>query len=536
MNSHRRSISDRTFDIWRPPGRFTKNPDMVRLPSGRMLLVFCDVEKHWTEEVSRITLLESSDDGKTWGNPQVIAEADRRKGEERWVTPRLSLLSDGRLVVICDHDDFAHYHEDQPPGNWIWYSTDEGRTWSDPVLTDIPGIEPDRVVELGDGTLLVAACLVPGDTQKESMIVMRSNDGGASWRDLSTVARDRIHNYTEGAIVVLSSGLLACVMRNENHNGYPSYVTFSTDQGGAWSRPRPLPFSGDRPYAKELSDGRVLITYRNQCGNKGTHAWLGDLTREWGHQVGGTHYGDEVAMGTDALHIGGAVGGVTRYVLLPPESYRSDVIIETTLRVSGTQDLPVAKVELSRMGIALEVCSNAVWLRDERRGEPGVPRIDSRHEVDMTSYRAIRLEVRKGLASVQVDGRAVMWAILRDEMPLRETWFGRVPESEGKVWWRGLYYYVDNPTEPDHLWSWQAGGGHYPDQYGLDRVMEVHANPPPPGGPPPDNGYSSWVEMPDGSIYLVDYTNRGDVAPTSHLYAVRFSPDEIGAAYGASRR
>jgi sialidase-1 len=529
MNSHLRSVSDRTFDIWRIPGRFTKNPDMVRLSSGRMLLVFCDVEKHWTEEVSRITLLESTDDGKTWGNPQVIAEADRRKGEERWLTPRLSHLSDGRLVVICDHDDFAHYHEDQPSGNWIWYSTDEGRTWSEPVLTGIPGIEPDRLVELADGTLLVAACLVPRDTQKEAMIVMRSTDGGASWGDLSVVAKDQVQNYTEGAIVVLSNGLLACVMRNENQNGYPSYVAFSTDQGRTWSRPRPLPFLGDRPYAKELSDGRVLITYRNKCGNTGTHAWLGDLSSEWGHQVGGTHYGDQVAMGPDALHIGGVVGGVTRFVLLPPESYRSDVVMETTLRVSGPQDQPVAKVELSRMGIALEVCSNAVWLRNERRAEPGVPGTDNRYLVDMTSYRTIRLEVRKGLASVQVDGQTVMWAILRDETPLRETWFGCVSESEGEVWWRGFYYYVDNPTEPDHLWVWQAAGGRYPDQYGLDRVMEVHANPPVPGGQRPDNGYSSWVEMPDGSIYLVDYTNREDVAPTAHLYAVRFSPGEISA-------
>ena len=113
MNKRPRSIADRVFDIRRVPGRFTKKPDMVRFPSGRMMLVFCDVEKHWTEEISRVTLLESSDNGTTWRNPHVIAEADRRKGEEHWVTPRLSLLNDGRLVVVCDHHDYTHYHEDQ---------------------------------------------------------------------------------------------------------------------------------------------------------------------------------------------------------------------------------------------------------------------------------------------------------------------------------------------------------------------------------------------------------------------------------------
>ena len=56
----------RVWDIWRTPGRFTKNPDIVRFPSGRMMLVFCDDDQHWAEESSKITTLESTDGGKTW--------------------------------------------------------------------------------------------------------------------------------------------------------------------------------------------------------------------------------------------------------------------------------------------------------------------------------------------------------------------------------------------------------------------------------------------------------------------------------------
>ena len=201
------------------------------------------------------------------------------------------------------------------------------------------------------------------------------------------------------------------------------------------------------------------------------------------------------------------------------------------MRVTGPPDQPVAKMELSRMGVALEICSNAVWLRNERREGPGLPGIDYRHEVDMTSFRRIRLEVRKGLVSIQMDGKTVIYAILLDERPLRETWFGRVPEGEGDIWWRDFYYYVDNGSEVDHLWSWQAKLDQYPDQYQLDRIMEVHNNPPL-DGHAPDHGYSSWVELPDGSIYLVDYTNCGDPAPTAHLYAVRFSPDDFYPTVG----
>lgn len=524
-------LPDRHFEVWRIPGRFTKNPDLIRFPSGRMMLVFADVEKHWTEEISRITTLESTDDGKTWGNPRVVAEADVRKGEESWLTPRLSRLKDGRLVIICDHDSFAHYHEDQSPGNWIWFSSDGGSSWTEPRLIPLPGIEPDRIVELQDGTLMTCATVVHMDTQKEAMVLMRSTDGGAQWGDETVIAKDQVQNYTEGAIVVLSSGLLACVMRNENHNGYPSFVSFSLDQGQSWSQSRPMPFSGDRPYAKELSDGRVLVTYRNRCGTRGTHGWIGDLSRDYGYQIGGTHYGDQITLESDALHIHNQSKAVTRYVLLPPENFRSDVVMTTTLRVEGPADRPIAKIEVSRLGISLEIASNAVWLRNERR--PGRPRVEETHAVDMTSFHQIRLQIVKGLVTVRVDGKTVMYQIIRDEMPLRETWFGRIPENNGHIWWRDLTYDVGNQTEPHHLWSWQAKLGAYPDQYQIDHMLELHSNPPSKDHRP-DNGYSSWVQLPDGRIYMVDYTNRGDPAPTAHLYGVYLYPEDFDRRDGRS--
>ena len=517
-------VPDRHLDVWRIPGRFTKNPDIVRFPAGKMMLGFCDVEQHWTEGISRITTLESLDGGKKWGNPRVVDQADTSKGEERWVTPRISLLRDGRLVVICDHDDFAHYHEDQAPGNWVWFSSDEGQSWSKPHLIPLPGIEPDRIVELDDGTLLTCATVVHGDTQKEAMVLMRSKDG-ITWTDPTVMAKDYVQNYTEGGIIVLSNGLLACVMRNENHKGYPSFVVFSTDHGYSWSQPRPMPFCGDRPYGKQLSDGRVLVTYRNQGGNRGTHAWIGDLANEYGYQIYGTHYDDRVTLENDTMHIHNKPNAVTRYTLLPPESFRSDVGMETTLRVAGPPDRAIAKMVISRIGVGVEIGTNGVWLRDDRRPNRP-PRIDEIRKVDMTREHRIGLYVRKGLVTVKVDGKTVIYRIVRDELRLQETWFGRQSDSDGEVWWRNFTYYVRNATEPDHLWNWQALLGRYPDQYQLDRMLEVHANPPLPNHNP-DNGYSSWVELPDGRIFMVDYTNRGDPSPTSHLYGVYFSPEDF---------
>ena len=524
------ALSDRHVIVWRPEGRFTKNPDLIQFPSGKMMLVVNDCDKHFPEKTTRLTTLESLDGGRTWGNPRLVSEADKRKGQERWVTPRLSRLSDGRLAIICDQNDFSHVHEDQPSGIWIWFSSDEGRTWSQPRLTGVPGFEPDRIVELEDGTLLMVSQVYFHATHKIGVFVVRSTDGGMTWKERSIVAADTVHQHSEGAIVVLSGGVLACVLRESNHHGYPSYVSLSFDQGRNWTRPGPLPFAGDRPYAKELRDGRVLVTYRNRSGNRGTHAWIGDLLRHPGFQIGGVHYEDRLTLASGTLRIHDGPQATTQYILLPPESFRSDVVLEATLRVAGPPDRPIASLEVGRLERRLDVCSNGLWLyapkRSLGRNRASGGRLDLVHKADMTKFRTVRLKARRGLSTVELDGKTVMSRALYNGFPLQETWFGQAQGAKGESWWRGVHYQVANETEPDHVWDWQASRGEYPDQYQIDHMLELHANTPSEGHRP-DNGYSSWVELEDGRIFMVDYSNRGDPYTNSHVYGVYFSPADF---------
>ena len=524
------AVADRQVMVWRPEGRFTKNPDLIRFPGGKLMLVYNDCDAHWPQETTRLTTLESHDGGKTWGNPRVVSEADPRQGEERWVTPRISRFSDGRLVIICDQNDFSHIHEDQPPGIWSWFSSDEGRSWSEPHLTGVPGFEPDRIVELNDGILLMASQIFFKATRKIGVFVMRSTDGGMIWKDRSMVAADAVHHHSEAAIVVLADGSLACVLRESNHHGYPSYLCFSHDGGRNWSRPEPMPFAGDRPYAKELPDGRVLVTYRNRSGNRGTHAWIGDLRRNPGFKPGGVHYHDRVKLESGELCIEDIPGAVTQYVLLPPENFRSDLFLESGLRVEGPPGQPIASLEIGRLERRLDVCSNALRLyapkRDLGPNRASGGRIDLIHKVDMTKPRLIRLNAWKGLFTVQVDGKVVMSRALYNDFPLLETWFGRAENGKGKSWWSRAAYQVSNETEPHHQWEWDARSGEYPDQYQLDHMLELHANTPS-ATHRPDNGYSSWVELEDGRVFMVDYSNRGDPRTKSHLYGVYFSPEDF---------
>ena len=531
MLKHPRAVAHKVFDIWRSPDRFTKNPDIVVLPTGRYLLIYSDVDAHWSLKDQVLTLLASDDQGATWHKYREIDRADLAAGDERLVTPRLSLLDDGRLVVIIDHDDDGHFHEEQPPGNWLYWSKDFGESWTS-AQTDsgIGGFEPDRVLDLPDGALGVTSHLMRGESQEMAQVLWASEDGGKTWSERATIAHDGYHRFCEGAIVLLDGGQrLACVMRENHSGGIPSFVAFSDDCGRRWSPPQTLPFALHRPYAKQLADGRVMVTGRHVNGGLGTYAWVGDLEAAAGrYAIGGPRRKYEASITEDALVIQNAPEHECRYTLLPPECVFSDVDFEAELRVeasAGRED--VAFMSISRLGRLLKIGPDHISINRGRR--------DDRHIADMTRYRRVGLHHRRGWLQVKLDGETVLQtSVFREEVPAsdfhggdprRRTQFGQWSAS-GRSYWRRVSYRLGNPRLEDFEWEWSARTGDYPDQYQRERMIQIHANHPA-QKPWPDHGYSSWFQRADGSVYLVDYTNAGDVADTAHLVGVNIEPTDI---------
>lgn len=535
--------SERQVTIYRDDRYFTKNPDIVLLPGGRLLCVFNETDHHWPREFSRITVLESRDRGATWGSPRIVDQAYRRRGEERWVTPRISRLRDGRLVIVCDQNDYQHCHESQPPGIYAWWSEDDGATWGPRVATGIPGIEPDRVRELADGTLLVGSHYMFRATRKKGEAVSRSSDGGATWQRLAIVASDRVHHFVEGALLPLRSGRLACIMRESNHNNYPSYLAFSGDGGSNWSAPVPAPFSGDRPFPGQLDDGRVLVTHRNQGGVPGLYAWVGDLEEEAGYRVslsagGPAHRVNQAATGSEttprahleqlAEHVtltGGAlviandrIGGI-RYNLFPPESSYSDVSFSAVLRATGTSGAAGAfcgRIKLARIGVDLLIAADRLSLNGGRA-------IDQSCAVDLTRWRGLAVDYRDGKIEVSVDGASMIRNLVFQETPLERSWFGSDPEHKGALSLRSVRYRVRNPRDHDHRYEWHAAGNEHPNQYEIDRWLELDYN----SNPNPDHGYSSWVPLPDGRLFVADYTNEDSPPGKACLKGYYLRPEEL---------
>ena len=504
----------RQHAMWSESGVFTKNPDIVALPDGRLLAVFNACDAHWPREFTRITLLESRDRGQTWARVAIIAEAFPARGDERWVTPRLTRLRSGRLIVVCDQNDYHHCHESQPPGIYAWSSNDDGATWSGPHPTNIPGIEPDHVLELADGTLLCGTHFMRAATQKLTEAVLRSTDGGQTWGEMAIIAGDGVHNYCEGAIVPLQSGQLVCILRDNTHMNYPSYLAFSDDAGHTWSQPVEAPFSGDRPFGRQMPDGRTLVTFRNQTGRPGLYAWLGDIETEHGYTVaragaGAAHMVIHTAIPTDLPTVAATAGAtlvdgalllengpetVTRYLLLPPESYTSNIRFTAEVALDGEDGIPAASILIARIGLHLMLYPDGLRIH-----------VNQHRHLDLRRRRTLTVTHNQGLIEVHVDGELIVANLVYRETLWERSYFGNGPDHRGSARWFSVSYETDNPTEQPHRWRWSATNETYPNQYAIDRWRELDYNP----TPNPDHGYSSWLPLANGEILVADYTNEG---------------------------
>jgi hypothetical protein len=155
--------------------------------------------------------------------------------------------------------------------------------------------------------------------------------------------------------------------------------------------------------------------------------------------------------------------------------------------------------------------------------------------VDMTRWRTVGIHHCRGLLEITVDGSPILHGCVFRESPhpgdfhggdpARRTQFGQMGDS-GLSHWRRISYAVKNPTLPAVVWDWAASKGLWPDQYQRDRMIQIHGNHPD-QKPWPDHGYSSWLSLPDGRIFLVDYSNHGDPPGQSHLVGLYIDPEDL---------
>ena len=414
--------------------------------------------------------------------------------------------------------------------NITYRSYDNGETWTDQrwhLAEDHALSGQSRIVELHDGSWLKATMWMDwnhqdGTGEPLQNEIWRSTDEGATWQKVSGVKAFPPHHLNEPTIVLLRDGRLMMIEREWRDDQLPSTCFYSHDRGKTWQM-HELPFQlSGRSCAGLLRDGRLLVTSRSGCGRSALWAWVDDPEPESivPYRATGFHFNDRYSVGLkdDVLHIDsdGVRGQCTRYCLRPPDTDQSKIDLTIEAQVVENAGWS-ATVSISYVGLFRIFPDHVQFANEPSRRIPISPG-------QFHSYRFVRVP---GKVTMYVDGQQVLQSgNVQEGVTHRSrhsrflTAFGNEtastlpnifpnqlgPAITGYSLWRGFRLVLDDPVTGHKEMSWSAESGEFPDQYQLDHMIEVHAS-----AVSHDQGYSGWVEMGDGRILVVDYTD--DTAP-----------------------
>lgn len=260
--------------------------DLIPLQDGEILLTCREATEHFAND-GDVILLRSKDDGKTWGDKQVIAgikHLDEREGCG-------VQLRDGTIVVGVFYNNnytpdgtynwdskgqsASEYEHSLPKlklGTYILRSKDNGHTWSKPDFIDIKRMPfsamegpTDVPIQISDGSILmgVIGYGLHGDPKNIAAVMLRSTDEGQTWQYYSTIASDpggKLGGFLEPGIVRTKSGRIVAGLRNSSPEG-AIYITYSDDDGKTWVTPMKTEMIGHPVDIIQLSDGRLMASY-----------------------------------------------------------------------------------------------------------------------------------------------------------------------------------------------------------------------------------------------------------------------------------
>ncbi len=240
---------------------------------------------------ARLEIFRSADRGSTWQRQGLVRPAAEEPEYLGYSDAYLSQLSDGSLVLragrwnFSDPGALAFNQQTQgllPIETCYFHSTDDGRTWSPPVVADFrgnfsPSQEPaphGGAIELEDGswfqvfeTWKTYHDAGPFDLQFYGVF---SNDQGRTWGDRVTVASGApaSRSYSHGIPMRLQDGRIMMSLwsaESQLQTSYDLHTVISTDPAAReWSEPRPTSIPGQTSCLAELSPGTLLCIYSHR--------------------------------------------------------------------------------------------------------------------------------------------------------------------------------------------------------------------------------------------------------------------------------
>ncbi|HEY8561631.1 MAG TPA: sialidase family protein [Pyrinomonadaceae bacterium] len=531
-------ISDKKDGSPDPRGWYHHSLGVVDTPDG-LICTYRQTDSH-TAVISNIMTCRSTDRGRTWRDHKMISKSDVWSEGGCWVAPQLSRLRDGRLVLIADFGNRTTGQNwpmlsdwQKPPrgmSNHLFWSSDNGRTWTGPQRIDELGGEPGYIIELADGTLVYTRTEssasetvwnppMPWGKNYYQNVAVFSDDRGKTWVRTAMISDEPLQGDCEVGLVELRPNDLMAMTRiglGAGAFGQPSRFIFSRDNGKTWGDAALTPIYGQRTIVRKLQSGKLFATYRNSWGTPGSYCVVWDADEKLPYQPS-SYIWDEsrCTLADGAMKIESFEGrekGVV-FALYPAQAPDTRVEIEAELRVERAEKNGCS----ISAGCFVRFMPDRVDLAD--RPADGFA-------VDATKFRKYRLLRENGEILIFVDGELKLRKPTGDlETRLvhfgnrfSSGWTGSLEAPKGLsnapakppvklqnaalTEWKSLRVKVENKKDHSIDWKWTAGEG-FPDQFRRSRIVRLDRNASFSAG---NSGYSGWTEMKDGTIIIADYT------------------------------
>lgn len=233
-------------------GRYPGWPWIARTPSGRLVCVWREGERHMFSAEGKLMIGTSDDMGRTWSEPRTFQ--DEPGIDDRNVA--VLTLSDTDWIVA-----YNTYTGDNRSRVHTLRTRDGGESWSRPqLISDMDARTRSAPIQLSGGELVLPFYREP-NIQSYAAI---SKDDGASW---SLVAIENHEGFLgdEWSVCELTDGRLVGIIRNSAPgNDGTLYKTESRDSGRSWSRPARTNLRDGRstsPAQIFVHGGRPVVLY-----------------------------------------------------------------------------------------------------------------------------------------------------------------------------------------------------------------------------------------------------------------------------------
>ena len=249
-------------------------PHAIELPNGDLLMSApwgrppADIAEEIVANHPVPDLYRSTDRGRTWTNAGRLPVKWKHRGFVSDGGVSFLRLADGRLALLL-HRHIRGFKGGGLPA--ICFSSDDGQTWTDPMLLAGPEDEGvwyvmnNRLVQTRGGRLLVPVARAVGkfEGDRDESLVFYSDDAGKTWqRSEPAPLPDGPRGMAEPCVIELKDGRLLMMARGGLGVLLASH---SRDGGRTWSRGTPTTLTSPLSSftLRRLPDGRLIVFYNH---------------------------------------------------------------------------------------------------------------------------------------------------------------------------------------------------------------------------------------------------------------------------------